>query len=145
MLDVKNIKIDLFWITHPTSQLVALSKRDLSLNQNMILHFRWPVPIALHIMVSLNHFLQVVNSSINFIIYCCVAKRFRNELKSVLSSTCQRLFGRRETQDKETQVTDGIDVLQLSIKNVLHSNLDIVNKSVIPFLFTISNNSLSQI
>ena len=81
------------------------------MNQNMILHFRWPVPIALHIMVSLNHFLQVVNSSINFIIYCCVAKRFRNELKSVLSSACQRLFGRRETQDKETQVTDGIDVL----------------------------------
>ena len=30
----------------------------------------------------------VVNSSVNFIIYCCVGKRFRQELKLMLTPYC---------------------------------------------------------
>ena len=35
--------------------------------------------------------------------------------------------------------------VHIAYVHILHSNLDIVNKSLIPFLFTISNNSLYQI
>lgn len=41
--------------------------------QRMQLH----VPAALHIMGNVNHLLLVLNSSVNFLIYCCLAKRFR--------------------------------------------------------------------
>ena len=35
-------------------------------------------------MLSASHLLVVINSSINFIIYCCVGKKFRDELKQIL-------------------------------------------------------------
>ena len=40
------------------------------------------------------------------------------------------------------QETYNIDPTDLAHGNYIHSNLDIVNKFVRPFLFTISNNSL---
>ena len=52
---------------------------------------RYHVPVILYIFLSLQHLLLVVNSSVNFIIYCCVGKRFRKELKLMLSAFCDRL------------------------------------------------------
>lgn len=52
---------------------------------------RYHVPVVLYVMLSLHHLLLVVNSSINFIIYCCVGERFRQELKVMLSSLCNWL------------------------------------------------------
>ena len=69
------------------------------------LYFRFHIPLALHIIMNISHLLLVVNSSINFIIYCCVAKRFRKEVKILLALICQKCFKRHETQVMETQLT----------------------------------------
>ena len=54
-------------------------------------HQKLHIPVILHVMLSLSHFLLVVNSSVNFIIYCCVGKRFRKELKEIVYSLCRSL------------------------------------------------------
>ena len=53
--------------------------------------FRFSVPVAFYVMLSASNLLLVVNSSINFIIYCCVGKRFRAKLKLVLSPIYQKI------------------------------------------------------
>merc|ERR1719385_278027 len=40
---------------------------------------RFHVPVVFYVMLSASHLLVVINSSINFIIYCCVGKKFRDE------------------------------------------------------------------
>ena len=47
------------------------------------------MPVAFYVMLSLSHLLLVVNSSINFLIYCCVGKSFRAELKAIMKSLCR--------------------------------------------------------
>ena len=56
------------------------------------LYFRFSVPVAFYLMQSASNLLLVVNSSINFIIYCCVGKRFRAKLKVALAPICQKLY-----------------------------------------------------
>ena len=73
------------------------------------IHFRFPIPFAFKICNLASQLLIVINSSINFIIYCCVSKRFRKELKRLLSTAYQKCFKRNETQPIETQLTTNID------------------------------------
>jgi len=49
-------------------------------------HGRHGVPAYLLCMSHFNHILLVINSAINFFLYCWVARRFRLELKSLLKS-----------------------------------------------------------
>lgn len=51
---------------------------------------RFHVPVAFYVMLSASHLLLVVNSSINFIIYCCVGKSFRAELQHIATSFCRK-------------------------------------------------------
>ena len=44
--------------------------------------YRFHVPVAFYVMLSASNLLLVVNSSINFIIYCCVGKTFRWEFRA---------------------------------------------------------------
>ena len=46
--------------------------------------FRHHVPVAFYILFHLNNLFIVVNSSVNFIIYCCVAKPFRMRVLRLL-------------------------------------------------------------
>eukprot|EP00095_Tigriopus_kingsejongensis_P000943 maker-scaffold360_size197209-snap-gene-0.39 protein:Tk00943 transcript:maker-scaffold360_size197209-snap-gene-0.39-mRNA-1 annotation:"fmrfamide receptor-like isoform x1" len=46
---------------------------------------RFHVPVAFYVMLSASHLLLVVNSSINFLVYCCVGKTFREELKNIIA------------------------------------------------------------
>ena len=50
--------------------------------------YRFHVPVVMYVLLSLHNLLLVVNSSVNFIIYCCVGKRFRQELKLMLTPYC---------------------------------------------------------
>ena len=45
---------------------------------------RFHVPVALYILLSLSNVLVVVNSSVNFIVYCVVENTFREELFKLL-------------------------------------------------------------
>lgn len=45
---------------------------------------RFHIPVVFYILVSIHHVFLVLNSSINFIIYCCVGKDFRGKLCSLL-------------------------------------------------------------
>ena len=47
---------------------------------------KFHVPVSLYGMISANNFLLVLNSSVNFIIYCLVEESFRAELLSILTS-----------------------------------------------------------
>jgi len=47
---------------------------------------RLHVPAVLLIAGSVNHLLLVLNSSLNFLIYCCMAKRFRTALLNLFRS-----------------------------------------------------------
>ena len=51
-------------------------------------NYRFHVPVVMYVLLSLHNLLLVVNSSVNFIIYCCVGKRFRQELKLMLTPYC---------------------------------------------------------
>lgn len=51
---------------------------------------RFHVPVAFYVMLSASHLLLVVNSSINFLVYCCVGKSFRAELKNIIGSLCRK-------------------------------------------------------
>ena len=60
---------------------------------------RHPIPALWFCLNDLNHVLIVLNSSLNFYIYCVVGKRFRDELISYLTSVwgelrCILLFRR---------------------------------------------------
>ena len=48
------------------------------------------VPIYLYIMVSLSNLLVVLNSSVNFVVYCLVEESFRQELKNILHAVFNR-------------------------------------------------------
>ena len=43
-----------------------------------------------------NHLLLVINSSINFLVYCCMAKRFRVALKKLFTSRRSKLCCQRD-------------------------------------------------
>ncbi|XP_040579060.1 G-protein coupled receptor daf-37 isoform X1 [Lepeophtheirus salmonis] len=54
------------------------------------------VPVAFYVMLSASNLLLVVNSSMNFIIYCCVGRTFREELKNIVSG----IFRKRSMYNK---------------------------------------------
>lgn len=41
---------------------------------------RFHIPVVFYVLVSIHHIFLVLNSSINFIIYCCVGKDFRSKV-----------------------------------------------------------------
>ncbi|CAB4055248.1 TRHR [Lepeophtheirus salmonis] len=50
------------------------------------------VPVAFYVMLSASNLLLVVNSSMNFIIYCCVGRTFREELKNIVSGIFRKRY-----------------------------------------------------
>ncbi len=71
---------------------------------------RFHVPVAFYVMLSASNLLLVVNSSINFVIYCFVGKTFRSELRHVLGSMlyfvcccCCCTWGRTSRQRQQQQ------------------------------------------
>ena len=77
--------IKVYEVTHPSHSTVE--HHIFCEMENKKFH----VPVILLILQSLSHFLLVVNSSINFIIYCCVGKRFRAELKELVHYVCRKI------------------------------------------------------
>ena len=53
---------------------------------NTIFLFRHHVPFVLYILLLLNNLFVVFNSSVNFIVYCCVSKSFRNRTLCMIRS-----------------------------------------------------------
>jgi len=45
---------------------------------------RYQVPVVLFIMADLHFFFLTINSSVNFLIYCCVSKEFRLQMMKIL-------------------------------------------------------------
>ncbi len=52
---------------------------------------RFHIPVYFCVMVYMHHLVLALNSSVNFIIYCCVGRDFRNRLREML---CGRRRGR---------------------------------------------------
>lgn len=50
-------------------------------------------PLWSLIMISISHFLLVVNSSTNILIYCSMSSKFRDECKTVYKQLCAKVFG----------------------------------------------------
>ncbi len=50
---------------------------------------RYHAPVALRLLLSVNHVFIIVNSSVNFILYCLVGKDFREKLKGLLGFSCR--------------------------------------------------------
>ena len=46
--------------------------------------FRYHVPVVMYVLHNFHHLFLVLNSSANFIIYCCVAKDFRMRMGRML-------------------------------------------------------------
>ena len=59
--------------------------------KNRVFFSRFHVPVAFYVMMSAGNLLLVVNSSINFVVYCLVGRRFRAELKAVLTAMCRSI------------------------------------------------------
>ena len=76
--------LDSAWFVDPTRRLFYILLRKYLFYFN----YRFHVPVVMYVLLSLHNLLLVVNSSINFIIYCCVGKRFRQELKLMLTPYC---------------------------------------------------------
>lgn len=94
-------------VTHPSHSTAEHHMHCLQQN-------KYHVPVILYAMLHLHHLLLVVNSSINFIIYCCVGERFRSELKAMFSSLFQfltplnwRNFPQRQQSCEFAQVPGG--------------------------------------
>ena len=81
---VFRLVVQLDSIIHP-SNMNSLHNQ-FCLNQN-----RFSSPFAFWILTSFNNFLLVFNSSINFVVYCLVGRRFRAELKAVLTAMCRSI------------------------------------------------------
>ena len=98
MLEIPLLSLQIYEIVSPTHGLQDHYRECYKLNR---LHVPEVVLIAgrscisLHhcttnlvelISGSINHLLLVVNSSVNFLIYCCMAKRFRSALVDLFRS-----------------------------------------------------------
>ena len=54
---------------------------------------KYHIPVALYILHNCHHLFLVINSSVNFIIYCFVAKEFREKMFRLLSKAWLKLKG----------------------------------------------------
>ena len=48
---------------------------------------RYHVPVAIYFLTFTHHLFLVLNSSINFIIYCLMGRQFREQLKNMLTKS----------------------------------------------------------
>jgi hypothetical protein len=70
---------------------IAYTEQSLLLTYQLCLaKGRYQVPVLLYIMADLHFFFLTINSSVNFLIYCCVSKEFRKQMTKVLcfSQSC---------------------------------------------------------
>ena len=86
------VSIVLIFIVCHTYRL-SLRLYELSYPQNNTLeHYRhcrqsglYHIPVAFYVLVNFHHLFLVINSSVNFIIYCCVGKEFRSRMVKMFS------------------------------------------------------------
>ena len=76
--------LKVYEVTHPSHS--TAEHHYFCLQQN-----KYHVPVIWYVLLSLHHLLLVVNSSVNFVIYCCVGKRFRQELTMMMAPICNFL------------------------------------------------------
>ncbi len=67
------LSLRVYEFSHPESQTREHFERCYKLG-------RFHIPVVFYVLVSIHHVFLVLNSSINFIIYCCVGKDFREKL-----------------------------------------------------------------
>ena len=56
---------------------------------------RYHVPVAIYFLTHTHHLFLVINSSINFVIYCFMGRQFRKKLKKMLKNVWKNLKNRR--------------------------------------------------
>ena len=107
-------------------------------------NYRFHVPVVMYVLLSLHNLLLVVNSSVNFIIYCCVGKRFRQELKLMLTPYCNFVCrcvcnDQKDQADAEDPVPCQFWSLLNEIWNICIPLLHIIGKfqKYIPMLMSI--------
>ena len=69
-----------------TGDLIILIVRNRISERNSFFLFRHHVPFVLYILLWLNNLVVVINSSLNFLIYCCVSESFRARTFRILGS-----------------------------------------------------------
>ena len=66
------------------------ANRDFSISLMFFYYLRHHVPVAFYVLFHLNNLFLVINSSINFIIYCSVGKEFRKQMFLLLKNIKKR-------------------------------------------------------
>lgn len=54
-------------------------------------HGRYHVPVAIYFLAHSHYLFMVISSSANFVIYCCMGRHFRQQLKQMVLSSWRRL------------------------------------------------------
>ena len=73
MVLVPRLSLKVFEFAHPQSNTMEHFETCYKVG-------RYHVPALIYILTNIHHLFLVLNSSINFIIYCCVGKEFRRKL-----------------------------------------------------------------
>ena len=93
-----------------------------------------PSLLAIEVLISVSHLFLAINSAFNFIIYMFRGDRFRHVFWKIF-------ILRQWTRERRRSLQPAGSI---PMARYVHTNLNIANKSVRPFLFTISNFSLYQ-
>jgi hypothetical protein len=65
---------------------MTLAERTVYVTYHMCLEKgRYQVPVLVYLMADLHYFFLTINSSVNFLIYCCVSQEFRKQMIEILS------------------------------------------------------------
>ena len=77
-----------------SSKKVTFSKQKIRKHKYIYFYFfigdnedRYHVPVAIYFLTFTHHLFLVLNSSINFIIYCLMGRQFREQLKNMLTKS----------------------------------------------------------
>ena len=77
---------EMIWINNILACIQAGAKREF--------------PVWSHVVQEFSRFLLILNSSINFVIYCCFNAKFRNQLIKFKGTIRKRLTSRNETVEQ---------------------------------------------
>ena len=67
------LSLRLYEVAHPQNNTLEHFRRCRTLG-------RYHIPVAFYVLVNFHHLFLVLNSSVNFIIYCAVGKEFRDKM-----------------------------------------------------------------
>ena len=74
-------------------------------------------PPWLYVISALNHLMLMVNSSVNFIIYCAVGSKFRRAvMEKFCNPICRNIF---RSQSQRNSNSNGLDIVPLNENNLV--------------------------